>query len=139
MRRALERLTIPLNVYWREEMRRGPLYRALSELLRRGDTTAWVAESSALAVECLRYLRERRVRAPQSLSVAGFDDSTESQLAGCTSFDFDMQSVARQTIDLLVATPRAPGARPELREVEVAGFLTVRSSTGPAPRSPGER
>jgi DNA-binding LacI/PurR family transcriptional regulator len=136
MDRALVRMAVPLQVVWREEMQREALHAGLAGLLRQEAATAWVAESGTLAVRCLRYLRQRRMRVPQRLSLVGFDDPLDAQLGGITCYDFDMRAVAREAVDTLVNSmpERAAAGRAAPSEVEVPGFLTVRATTGPAAR-----
>jgi DNA-binding FadR family transcriptional regulator len=134
MDRALVRMAVPLQVVWREEMQREALHAGLAGLLRQEAATAWVAESGTLAVRCLRYLRQRRMRIPERLSLVGFDDPLDAQLGGITCYDFDMRAVAREAVDTLVSSrpKRAAAGRAAPAEVEVLGFLTVRATTGAA-------
>ncbi|QAY71778.1 LacI family transcriptional regulator [Xylanimonas protaetiae] len=96
--------------------------------------TAAITFNDVVAVGLVRAVRERGLRVPEDLSVVGWDDTYLAALASppLTSVGSDLREVGRSATDLLVA--RLGGA-PGAREVTVLpGTLSVRDSTGPAPR-----
>jgi len=101
----------------------------LVEALKDRSTTAWVGANDKVACLLLKFLRSRRVRVPQQISVAGFDDTLEATAAGITSYNFDVPRAAMRMVSLLAFPDlsRRPGTP---REEEVAGMVVPRESVG---------
>lgn len=96
--------------------------------------TAWVLPNDLMAAAALDYLRQRRVRVPEDLSVAGFDDSPEALGQGLTSYNYGMEAVVYAMLEHVL---RYAPSRRRVGEVitEIAGKVLARSSTGPARRT----
>ena len=98
--------------------------------------TAIVCVNDFMAVGVLRYLRERKVRVPQEMSVTGFDDL---KLAEFSSPPLTTVHIPRERIGHLAFERLVPGdKRPDSfgHELWIDPELVVRESTGPAKSSP---
>ena len=95
--------------------------------------TAIVAGNDAQAFGVLQALTERRLRAPQDISVVGFDD------VAVASWAAPALTTVRQPLAAMAATAfrmlRAGGddTAAQAHHVELATTLVVRDSTGPPP------
>lgn len=117
----------------RQERRYPRLRTGLEQVLRMGDITAWVASNDSLAVECLRFLKQRRVPVPGRVSVVGFDDEPMALHAGLTSYSFSPGAVARALADIVLRSPAALRRERAAGPIEVPGFISERHSTGAPP------
>ncbi|WP_367130274.1 LacI family DNA-binding transcriptional regulator [Saccharothrix sp. HUAS TT1] len=93
--------------------------------------TAIVCFNDKLAVGALQAARERGLRVPDDLSVAGFDDidlsrATEPRL---TTVRQPLQEMGRIAVTQLMRV--LDGHEPEALHIELATTLVVRQSTGP--------
>jgi DNA-binding LacI/PurR family transcriptional regulator len=101
--------------------------------------TGIVAGNDAQAFGILQALGEHRLRAPDDVSVVGFDDVPVAAWAA------PALTTVRQPLAAMAATAfrmlRAAGsdARSQAHHVELATTLVVRDSTGPPPAAGGER
>jgi DNA-binding LacI/PurR family transcriptional regulator len=91
-------------------------------------STAWVCANDDVALLAVEWLRGRGIQVPESVSVAGFDDSATARTEGLTSYHFNEADLAAACLShVLRPDPhRAPGP------VRVKGFVVPRGSTGPA-------
>jgi DNA-binding LacI/PurR family transcriptional regulator len=85
-----------------------------------------------MAAGALRELRERGLRVPEDVSVAGFDDVTLAQFCHppLTSVHIPRDTIGQTICNVLMP---CEGARPE-HEFVLDPELVVRGSTGPPPR-----
>ncbi|NLG17551.1 MAG: GntR family transcriptional regulator [Fibrobacter sp.] len=74
------------------------LDRALSDR----NITAWVAANDLCALLFLDYLKEKSIRVPDDLSLAGFDNTFESLEHGLTSYDFNIAGLVHSMIEHLL-------------------------------------
>jgi DNA-binding LacI/PurR family transcriptional regulator len=98
--------------------------------------TAIVAGNDAQAFGVLQALGERGLRAPQDLSVVGFDDVPVASWAtpALTTVRQPLAAMAATAFRML-HTPGSGGAGTgEPHHIELATTLVIRESTGPAPR-----
>jgi LacI family transcriptional regulator len=112
-------------------------YRAACALLDQVERpTALVGFNDKIAVGALRAGRERGLRVPQDLSVAGFDDTTVSQATDpmLTTVRQPLAELGRMAVTMLIRMIQ----RHELdaRHVELATDLVVRGSTAAPPSAP---
>ncbi|PRH76122.1 LacI family transcriptional regulator, partial [Streptomyces solincola] len=110
-------------------------YEAACELLRRApDLTALVAANDTVALGVCAALRDRGLRVPQDVSVAGFDDLPFSvdAVPALTTVRLPLHEAGARAGRLAVgAEPPPPGGR-----ATIAGELVVRASTGRAAERP---
>jgi DNA-binding LacI/PurR family transcriptional regulator len=110
--------------------------RALRELVARGTRfTGVLAMSDVLAIGALRAARDLGWRVPQDLSIVGFDDIELASYVDppLTTVHQSPRDKGETALRLrLGRLDRSSDGRPEHRHVETC--LTVRGSTGPAPR-----
>lgn len=108
-------------------------YLAACELLDLAERpTAIVGFNDKVAVGALRAARERGLRVPQDVSVAGFDDldlSTATQPT-LTTVRQPLQEMGRMAVNLLMRLLEQHEL--ETLHVELATELVIRESTGPA-------
>ncbi|WP_430868913.1 LacI family DNA-binding transcriptional regulator [Demequina aurantiaca] len=93
--------------------------------------TAVIAFNDLLAIGLIQVARDRGVRIPSELSVAGFDDifGAEFMVPSLTTVRVDLAAAGEQAIDILLAEIGVYKEVPELEEL--VSTLVVRDSTGP--------
>jgi LacI family transcriptional regulator len=110
-------------------------YHAVQGLLDRPDRpTAIFAFNDRMALGVLQAARERGLRVPQDLSVAGFDDTELGQVStpALTTVRIPLEELGRIAVTQLTRLiERQPV---DSLQVELATTLIVRGSTGPVPR-----
>lgn len=109
--------------------------RAAEELLDRTPRpTAIVCFNDKVAVGTLQAARDRGLRVPEDLSIAGFDDIDLSQATdpALTTVRQPLQELGRIAVSQLMRV--LDGHQPEALHIELATTLVVRDSTGPAMR-----
>ena len=94
-------------------------------------STAILATSDVLALGVLDALKDRGLQPGRDVSVTGFDDIPEAELAGLTTIRQPSYERGRISGELLLDPPEDPQAR---RRV-LPTTLVVRKTTGPAPIS----
>lgn len=103
--------------------------------------TAVVAFDDVMALGVVERLRQRELRVPHDLSVAGFDNAAVSEYVwpNLTTVDFPRARMGRMSVDLLLSAPLTTPFNPRGNSRQVPGHLVVRQSTGPAPprQAPG--
>jgi LacI family transcriptional regulator len=111
-------------------------YAAVQGLLDRPDRpTAIFAFNDRMALGVLQAARERGLRVPHDISIAGFDDTELGQIAtpGLTTVRIPLEEMGRIAVTLLT---RLMERQPvDSLQMELATTLIVRGSTGPAPAS----
>lgn len=120
------------QVVYTEHLDRDSGYEAAVELLQRAlGVTAVFALNDMMAVGALAALRERRVRVPEDISVAGFDDipTVRDVTPPLTTVRLPMQEMGARAMAL---TLRPPAKQP--RRVPMPASIVQRESVGP-PRS----
>jgi DNA-binding LacI/PurR family transcriptional regulator len=97
--------------------------------------TAIVAGNDAQAFGVLQAMGERGLRAPDDVSVIGFDDVAVASWAtpALTTVRQPLAAMAASAFRMLRADPAT--AERESAHIELATALVVRDSTGPPPRS----
>ncbi|WP_055698695.1 substrate-binding domain-containing protein [Streptomyces silaceus] len=104
-------------------------YAAAAELLRRGrPPTCVFAVTDVMAVGALAALRERGVRVPDDVSLAGFDDIplVRELTPPLTTVALPLARMGRDVLELALREPR--GRRSRVRRVP--GEVVLRGSTG---------
>ncbi|MDX6333789.1 MAG: LacI family transcriptional regulator [Streptosporangiaceae bacterium] len=98
--------------------------------------TAIVAGNDAQAFGVLQALGERGLRAPQNLSVVGFDDVPVASWAtpALTTVRQPLAAMAATAFRMLHAPGSGGAGTGEPHHIELATTLVIRESTGPAPR-----
>lgn len=93
------------------------------------------AANDAMAIGCLLALREARVRVPEDIALAGFDDVPLAQFVqpALTTVRVPIRSLGEQAVEHLAARLRYPAVEPLVRKLPVS--LVVRSSCGAAQRA----
>ena len=100
-------------------------------LARSPRPTALICVNDVMAVGALREVRARGLRAPEDVSVTGFDNVTLAQFAvpALTTVHIPREQIGRTVCECLMR-----GDVPGEQEFVVEPELVVRDSTGPAPR-----
>lgn len=92
--------------------------------------TAIFAANDHMALGAWDVLTERKILVPKHMSLVGFDDIPEAELAGLTSFHQPLTDMARQAGVLLFTWMRT--GRPGTKGIHfVSGELRKRNSSGP--------
>lgn len=96
--------------------------------------TAIMAADDEIAVGVLAAAHALGVHVPQQLSVLGFDDTPQAAWTtpALTTVRQDLDGMGRLAVQTVLAL--SSGEHPPSRHIELATSLTVRDSTGPAPR-----
>ncbi|WP_309238747.1 LacI family DNA-binding transcriptional regulator [Actinoplanes aureus] len=108
-------------------------YRAAAELLDHpARPTALACFNDKIAVGALRAARERGLRVPADLSIAGFDDAEISRATDpmLTTVRQPLAELGRMAVTLLLRMINLHDL--DARHVELATDLIIRDSTGPA-------
>ncbi|WP_236244667.1 LacI family DNA-binding transcriptional regulator [Streptomyces sp. CC210A] len=113
--------------------------RAMTELLAAvRPPTAVFAQSDEMAMGALRALRMHRLKAPDDVSVVGFDDHELAEVAGLTTVAQPVVEQGAEAARLLLRQLEDPDApQPAYREMPVN--LVLRETTAPPRRTPGTR
>jgi LacI family transcriptional regulator, galactose operon repressor len=112
-------------------------YHAACELLDQAERpTALVGFNDKIAVGALRAARERGLRVPHDLSIAGFDDTTISQATDpmLTTVRQPLAELGRMAVTMLIRMIQRHDL--DARHVELATDLVVRGSTAATPERP---
>ncbi len=96
-------------------------------VLDRG-VTALVGVNDWTALVAMAHARERGVRVPEDLSIAGFDDTFEAFSHGLTSYDYNMPALVGAMLEHILSPPPARRREP-LPPLEVPGIVRMRMST----------
>jgi DNA-binding LacI/PurR family transcriptional regulator len=109
---------------------------ALDLLALREPPSAVVAGNDAQAFGVLQALAERGVRAPQDMSVVGFDDVPVAEWAtpALTTVRQPLAAMAATAFRMLRLSTESGAAQPD--QVELATTLVIRASTAAAPARP---
>lgn len=93
------------------------------------------AANDAMAIGCLLALREARLRVPEDIALAGFDDVPLAQFVqpALTTVRVPIRSVGEEAVEHLAARLHNPAIEPLARKLAVS--LVVRSSCGAAQRA----
>jgi len=104
-------------------------------LARKPDVSAVVLGNDALALGFLRRVLQARLRVPEDLSIAGFDDVPEGVRSwpGLTTASQPTREMGRASCRWLMDAIRSNGAPYQPVLVQYPMRLVVRESTGPAP------
>lgn len=109
-------------------------YEATRWLLERHpNITAIMGGNDKMAIGALRYLRERKLRVPEDISVMGVDDMPAAAFTnpGLTTVRHDLFTIGRMSVDAALDLFNKTAVAPIQKIVPVR--LIVRESTGPAP------
>lgn len=103
-----------------------PLFlRALSDTR----ATVWVAVHDPVALLALEFLAARRVRVPNEIAVASFDNYLEAQQFGLTSYDFGFEQAVEAIVNFACNPSAVPFRRGD-RRIAIEGTVVRRASTG---------
>jgi DNA-binding LacI/PurR family transcriptional regulator len=134
--RTLDVLRERVDFVLEREAPRSRLQPLLERALHSKEITAWVAASDSVALLCLDFLRSRKVRVPEGISVVGFDDSSDAFANDLTSYNFDCPTAVAAMLGHIRASRGA--ARRATQTVEIEGFVNQRLTSGRA-KSTGSR
>jgi DNA-binding LacI/PurR family transcriptional regulator len=116
------------------ELQADQLWRMFNKALKDDCVTAWVGSNDEVAVECLRYLRERKIAVPHHVSVVGFDDSTIALTHRLSSYSFNPEGAIHVLLEH-ITRPRSPLFKnyPPGASVPVEGYVNQRMTTARRP------
>ena len=102
--------------------------------------TAIFAANDAMAIGTLRALREARVRVPEDVALAGFDDIPLARYLTppLTTVRVEIAEMGRRAVDYLVNTLEKSGDGSRKHDV-IATTLVVRESSGAQLRGHGKK
>lgn len=114
---------------YRVEICHQQLEPVLKETSKHRDLTAWVAVNDLAALECLSFLRSRRIAVPDTVSVVGFDDTYEAFAGRLTSYNFNSVAVIDAMMAHVFGPPRRGSARSRGGPITIEGYITRRDTT----------
>ncbi len=112
---------------------RAPVHQLGMQALACSDVTAWVACGDTVAFVCREFLRECGLRIPEDISLISFDNSPEAFTRNTTSYDFNVDAVARAAVYHVLGLP-VIRCRPPTEPVEIKGWFVERGSSRALPR-----
>lgn len=124
-----------LNEGVRHQVHLDALEPAIDSILAGPKPSMIVCGNDDFAWACVAHLRQRGVRVPEDISVAGFDDTLESFLNGLTSYNFNSEGAAQGMLNHILAPPRGPNRSTRRRVVEVKGYVNLRATTAAIARN----
>jgi len=109
---------------------------AADALLNTGATAA-IAFNDLLAIGMLQHLAARGIRVPSEMSIVGCDDIFGADFCNppLTTLTAPIEQAGRLAVTLLLAQLEPGSDAAQRRSTTLPTHLTVRSSTGPVPRS----
>jgi DNA-binding GntR family transcriptional regulator len=108
---------------------RDDLYKELDKLLRHHEITVWVCVNDDTAYECLLFLKGRKIKVPEQISVIGFDDNEDSFYYELTSYNFNAPAVMNTMLSFIMDSKNIRGSRNKPGIIEIPGYFTERHST----------
>lgn len=116
-----------------------PLYSSgarIADLAVEAGATAVITYNDLMALGVVARLRDRGVRVPQDMSVAGFDDIPMASMTSprLTTVAAPLEQAGRSAVQLLLSTLDGRGTTPPRRRL-LPTRLVVRASTARAPRT----
>lgn len=124
-------IRLPADHVVHGEFTRDGGHAAVGELLARGlDVDCVFAVNDVMAVGAMAALRERGLRLPGDLAVAGFDDiaTLRDVTPSLTTVRLPLEEIGTAAMDLIAS---GPAGQPRLRRIR--GEVVVRNSTPPLP------
>lgn len=112
---------------------------AMARLMRlKNRPRAVFAFHDLLAVGALHYCREHRIRVPEEVAIAGFDNLPESRVTHppLTTVSYPVESMARLSVQCLTADRHGPGEGRASHRILLEPHVVVRRSTDPAAVAP---
>jgi DNA-binding LacI/PurR family transcriptional regulator len=95
-------------------------------ILDKGSPAVWACSDDTDAALALSFLRQSGVRVPDDISLCSFDNSRESFIYQMSSYDFNMQGMAQQALQMMVDVKYLK-SRPVISEVD--GIFVERGTT----------
>jgi hypothetical protein len=79
---------------------------AFEQALNDDEATAWVGDNDSTALAMLEFFTQRGIAVPQKLSVVGFDNYLESQLAGLRALTSILLQLSMRVSHISCLLPR---------------------------------
>jgi DNA-binding transcriptional regulator YhcF (GntR family) len=113
----------------------GEIYKAMRLLfekaLRDKHITAWLMANDFAATLALDYLKDKKIRVPEDISIIAFDNTLDAMEYQLTSYDFNNNGIVTMMLRYVLAPSTIP-VNQRGKFVEVEGTIVVRRSTAPA-------
>jgi DNA-binding LacI/PurR family transcriptional regulator len=103
------------------------LWDLLEEACRRSSATAWIMANDFAAIVALDYCHQHHIRVPETIAVAGFDDTVCASNAGITTYSFNLPAVAAASVRFILYP--FSGYWSKCRVTEIDGELLERQTT----------
>jgi len=109
---------------------REDLFPAFEDVLRQYSATAWACANDLVALQALRFFREKGIRVPQDISLIGFDNSEAALYSRLTSYSFDIPGMALRMLMRVLSPLGRTVSPPSERIVATTGTIVERETTG---------
>lgn len=90
--------------------------------------TAWVAANDLTMLGIRRFLRERGIDVPRQLSLVSFDNSRWAKRCRVTSYDFNVEELARAVLEFCLSLRRTRGRNAGANLRTIGGTVVERGS-----------
>ena len=100
--------------------------RTFDQLLMDSDCTAWIFENDILALLAKQYLHSKKRNIPRDISISGFDNSIIGCQANLTSYDFNLERMAKVAFDFFSGQKHKTSSE---NVIQVKGRIVSRSTT----------
>jgi len=124
------RIIIIINDVITKKILQMNLHSLFEQALQKENVTAWVCANDIVALEALKYLRDKDIDIPRDISVIGFDDTIEAQMEQLTSYNFGVDKIVKAML-YHITRPKEWNWTPDSANapVEIGGFLVCRATT----------
>jgi DNA-binding LacI/PurR family transcriptional regulator len=96
------------------------------QILSNSRVTAWVCSDDKIALLALPFLAQSGISVPRKIALAGFNNWPDDYIAGLTSYEFSMDSMIRNALQIIMDKKRLKSA-PTISEVD--GYVVERRTT----------
>ena len=118
------------NDYFDSQAKIFKVEKLFDEAIKDTEISAWVCANDVVAERALDYLKRKRVRIPNDLSVVSYDDSSIAYSKRITSYNFNSTGLVKAMIHFCLNPRRALRITPNRRLLTMPGFLVERESSG---------
>jgi DNA-binding LacI/PurR family transcriptional regulator/DNA-binding GntR family transcriptional regulator len=129
---ASEHLGWEFDTFWLQQRLSETLAPLLEAAVAASDLTAWVGVNDEAALAALDFLRRRRTKVPQELSVLGLDNSVAATYQRLTSYNFNAQAAMRAMLAFVLDPRREPWNPRRDAPIEIEGHVNERATTARA-------
>jgi DNA-binding transcriptional regulator YhcF (GntR family) len=91
--------------------------------------TAWVCSADEAALPAMDFLKRNKVKVPDDISLAGFDDIADAARNNLTTYNFNFSRLVHFMLSYIMNPSFLPGGK-KRRPVDLEGRIVERGTTG---------